>query len=223
MKNDSPSSAKDRRIIIIADTLMQNTVFANLINKSTGIMCALESQFERLVSMLFDGDIKLVLVDMQYSKIEFVLNYIMDNKKICSAYIISLFNVQRELQIEEQAILWGIRGFFYKDSSLDHILKGITVLFGGEYWVSRDILIECMLQTDKLEQMVPMDLKKRPGDLTDREVEILAMICKGSNNNEIADHLYISTNTVKTHIYNIYRKINVPNRMQAALWGAKNL
>ncbi len=109
------------------------------------------------------------------------------------------------------------------DSSFDHILKGITVLFDGEYWVSRDVLIECMLQTERMDRMSPVDVRKRPGDLTGREVEILAMICKGSNNNDIADQLYISTNTVKTHIYNIYRKINVPNRMQAALWGAKNL
>jgi LuxR family transcriptional regulator of csgAB operon len=223
MKSDTPSSEKGRRIIVIADTLMQNTVFTGIIKKSTGLPCILKNQFEQLFSLLSDDETKLILIDMQFGKIKSVLNYIRDNRKICSDYIVSLFNVQREHQMEEQAILWGVRGFFYKDSSLDHILKGITVLFDGEYWVSRDVLIECMLQTERIDHMSPMDVRKRPGDLTDREVEILAMICKGSNNHEIADHLYISTNTVKTHIYNIYRKINVPNRMQAALWGAKNL
>jgi DNA-binding CsgD family transcriptional regulator len=49
------------------------------------------------------------------------------------------------------------------------------------------------------------------------------MIITGLKNEEIANRLYISAHTVKTHIYNIFKKINVPNRLQAALWAAKNL
>jgi len=49
------------------------------------------------------------------------------------------------------------------------------------------------------------------------------MISAGTKNEHIADKLSISPNTVKTHIYNIFKKINVPNRLQAALWAANNL
>ena len=49
------------------------------------------------------------------------------------------------------------------------------------------------------------------------------MISTGAKNEEIAAELYISPNTVKTHIYNIFKKIDVPNRLQAVLWAAKNL
>jgi DNA-binding CsgD family transcriptional regulator len=59
--------------------------------------------------------------------------------------------------------------------------------------------------------------------LTHREKEVLFLIASGISNSELADKLHISRNTVKTHLYNIYNKIRVPNRLQAALWAAKHL
>jgi len=52
---------------------------------------------------------------------------------------------------------------------------------------------------------------------------LLTMVISGSKNKDIAHQLLISPHTVRTHIYNIYKKINVPNRLQASLWAAKNL
>jgi LuxR family transcriptional regulator of csgAB operon len=60
-------------------------------------------------------------------------------------------------------------------------------------------------------------------NLTPRKLEILALISTGYTNDEIAEKLLISPHTVKTHLYNIFKKIKVPNRLQAALWAAKNL
>ncbi len=59
--------------------------------------------------------------------------------------------------------------------------------------------------------------------LTPRQIEILALVAVGATNEQIADKLCISPQTVKSHLYNIFKKINVPNRVQAALWAAKNL
>ena len=59
--------------------------------------------------------------------------------------------------------------------------------------------------------------------LTSRQAEVLALITVGATNDEIAERLCVSPHTVKTHLYNIFKKINVTNRLQAALWAAKNL
>ncbi len=59
--------------------------------------------------------------------------------------------------------------------------------------------------------------------LTQREVEILDLIATGFSNQQIADELFISPHTVKTHLHNIFKKINVKRRLQAALWAAQNL
>jgi ATP/maltotriose-dependent transcriptional regulator MalT len=63
----------------------------------------------------------------------------------------------------------------------------------------------------------------RVEDLTRREREILDLISDGLSNRQIADQLFISLHTVKTHLQNIFCKINVKQRLQAALWAAKYL
>ena len=55
--------------------------------------------------------------------------------------------------------------------------------------------------------------------LSPREAEVLALICQGFSNDEIADRAYLSINTVKTYVRTLYRKIGVESRTRALLWG----
>ena len=59
--------------------------------------------------------------------------------------------------------------------------------------------------------------------LSQREIEILNLVAHGAMNTEIGEKLFISRHTVKSHLYNIYKKIKVTNRLEAALWAKKNL
>ena len=132
---------------------------------------------------------------------------------------IALFNLQKGSGLERRAFSKGIKGFFYRDDSIAQILKGLRSMLRGELWMSRDILTKVALQGRAKAH------RDRPqtNDLTQREIEILALLSIGSSNDDIAGKLYISPNTVKTHLYRVFRKIEVPNRVQAALWAAKNL
>ena len=59
-------------------------------------------------------------------------------------------------------------------------------------------------------------------DLTDREIEVLKLLARGLTNNEISGILFISPHTVKTHVANIFEKLGVNDRTQAAVWATRN-
>ena len=88
---------------------------------------------------------------------------------------------------------------------MDSFLRGIKFLFNREVWISREILLKCALDGFLQKKSIVME----KNELTQREVEILSLISLGASNEDIANKVCISTNTVKTHLYNIYKKIKV--------------
>jgi len=139
---------------------------------------------------------------------------------IPSQCFVALCNVDPEMGIEKSAVNNTIQGLFFKDDPPDAINKGIAAILNGDLWYSRKTLVKHILEPspsmNSLNHVASCNL-------TMREKEILSLIASGGSNQTIADDLYISIHTVKTHIYNIYKKINVNNRFQALLWATKYL
>jgi DNA-binding NarL/FixJ family response regulator len=77
-------------------------------------------------------------------------------------------------------------------------------------------------QPPRARSTIGLNWPGRGEGLTDRESEILALITQGKNNADVAALTFLSPNTVKSYIRNIYRKIDVASRTQAVLWGVNN-
>lgn len=133
----------------------------------------------------------------------------------------ALINAPREQDLEMQALRNGADGLFRESESLDHLTAGIGALLRGDLWYSRDVLARFVREERKV-RPEPRQLSNA-SCLTARERQVLEYIAAGASNEEIAKRLFISPSTVKTHAYNIYAKIRVPNRIQAALWAVQNL
>ncbi len=118
----------------------------------------------------------------------------------------------------EDPLKQGIRGVFTQNCLGPIFIKGIQALIKGELWFSRQAINQALLDLKyENEHLIGLE-----NPLTLREKEIILCVTSGASNDQIAYDLNISSNTVKAHIYNIYKKINVSNRFQASLWAVKN-
>ena len=163
----------------------------------------------------------LVFVDLQdYPSNDISFNYLL---KLASSLKICLFNAPKDSIDEQKALLVGIGGVFYESDRADIILKGITGLKNDEYWFKRatinSALNELLKDTSSFgtqkNESATIDLGSL---LTKRERTIISFVSKGAQNKEIADQLHISVNTVKTHIYSLFRKTSSRNRIELAAW-----
>jgi len=139
---------------------------------------------------------------------------------IPSKSFVALCNVDPKFKIEKFAMNNAIQGIFYKDDPPEVIIKGISTIFSGELWYSRKALVKHILEPTRTMMSQNNVISC---NMTMREREILTLIASGRGNQTIAGDLFISIHTVKTHISNIYKKINVTNRFQAMLWAIKYL
>jgi DNA-binding NarL/FixJ family response regulator len=119
------------------------------------------------------------------------------------------------------AILAGACGYLLKDSSIQELMAGIRAASIGESLISPHIAAK-VLQRVRSTSTVPAIAETIRAELSDREIEVLKLIANGKDNAQIAGELHISPKTVKNHISNILMKLQIDNRIQAAVYAVKS-
>ena len=220
--NSSHMPLTNRVICVVGPRRFQNELIASFLERETGARCV---PAQNIRQRLFTDNKKVgtrrqILWDCLGENLEtLVLEIESYGKRLLARDLVTFSNVKEGTGIEEKAVMLGVRGFFYEHDSMEIFLKGIRAVFDGELWFPRKIMTKCILK-NKIRQPSPEENRVA---LTKRENEVLTMVAVGASNEDIADKLCISPHTVKTHVYNIFKKIDVPNRLQAAFWAAKNL
>lgn len=112
----------------------------------------------------------------------------------------------------------GADGYVLKDADADTLIKAIKEVYKGDTYIQPN-LATLLVKSSNDNRISRNELIE---SLTKREYEVLTLIAEGLNNKEIAERLFISEKTVKNHVSNIFRKIGVNDRVQAAIFAYKN-
>jgi DNA-binding NarL/FixJ family response regulator len=115
------------------------------------------------------------------------------------------------------ALRMGARGFVCKDTASSHLLDAVRAVLRGELWAPRRAagqFIDELLERDRRRDV--------ESSLTPREMEVLYLIGEGRRNADIARTLFISENTVKTHVASLMRKLEIDDRIRLTLYASRN-
>lgn len=128
-----------------------------------------------------------------------------------------ILTIHNEIEYLLKAVDIGIKGYVLKDSESSLLKKAIYQVYKGDMFVQPSL-------APLLRQSLA---KKKKGEkdqnaLTKREIQVLKLLAEGMYNREIGEQLFISEKTVKNHVSSIFKKINVTDRTQAAVYAIKN-
>ena len=215
-------SADSKIKVVIVD---DHTLFREGIKK----ILALEKDIE-IVGEAFDGeevisvlnrcepDIMLLDVKMERVNGLQVLPRIVEQFPVLKVIILT---AQVSSAESVKAIRDGARGIIMKHAASEFLIKGIRKVAEGELWADSSTMTQVV---DSLSRKYRVDRSPEKGrkELSDREIEVVTLVASGHRNKEIANKLFISEQTVKTHLSNIFQKLEVNDRLELALYAMRN-
>ncbi len=160
----------------------------------------------------------VILMDVEMPKLDGIQASRMILERYPHTHILML-SVHNEDERVISAIRSGAEGYILKDADHKEFVRIIRSAFTGESIASPFLanltprILLKLRDPSKLDAEIEKKIEER-FSLTTREKEILGMLLKGKSNKEISDLMFVSTETVKTHLQNIYRKLGVRSRME---------
>jgi len=162
-----------------------------------------------VIEKLQNTEIDLILIDMKMPHMDGVQTIQKVREFNDRVKFIILTTYENEEYVFE-GIKAGARGYLLKDTQPEELVNAIRRVHHGESLIKPDLVTKLL---DRFAQMANQKTIEQP--LTNRELEVLQLIAKGSSNKDIAAVLYISIKTVKTHITHIFEKLEVSDRTEA--------
>ncbi len=113
----------------------------------------------------------------------------------------------------------GVKGFILKDSGASQLHQAIVEVFNGNNYFSHELLMNMILKRNSSPHGEQL---RKQLDISERELDVLRLLCKAFSNKQIADELFISTKTVEGHKAKLMDKTNTTNSVALVLYAIKN-
>lgn len=140
-------------------------------------------------------------------------------QKMLSSRIIVL-TIHEDREYLFKTLQMGAEGYVLKDAEPAVLIEAIRNVNAGQSYIQPNMTMELVKEFNRV--TLHDKEKHLDNNLTAREIEVLELIAEGMINKEIARQLYISEKTVKNHVSNIFKKLNVSDRTQAAIYAFKH-
>jgi len=174
------------------------------------------SDGEECLSAVRDNEIDVCVLDINLPDVQGT-KLLKDIHKINRHTKVLMLTVHNEVEYLLDAMDNGANGYILKDSGSGELIKAIKAVYIGERYIQPNLIP--MLNARLLKREDDNDKAK---DLTRREKQILVNIALGRSNKDIAEEFDISERTVKNHITSLFKKIDVSDRTQAAVFAIRN-
>ena len=188
---------------------LQTGLLAKLIRTEMNTRCDVFSSIKDL-----PNDFTIAIIDCTNVDIETLKDTARGAQERKQSLTVALLNAHYESEHEELLDWPCVMGIFYTDTDEEQLFRGLNCLIEGDYWVPRRLLHHFLERNRR----APNSATLSSANLTKREREILKMIKTAATNADISEALSVSEHTVKSHLYNVYRKIGVRNRLEAGNW-----
>jgi LuxR family transcriptional regulator of csgAB operon len=215
MLDVSESVGKSRQLLLITHPSVQANAFASYLSDLLSVFVDVHNINKPLVQRLPRGTVVLFDIAVSNKKLNGIWRDIIQSQVENPRLLI--INSAQKYELYEMAKWPALYGVFRHDDDESRLIEGVKAVLHGEQTAELSVMHPAMyaaVHTSSDSDNIP---------LTERECEILNELRYGATNMDIARALFISENTVRTHLYNVFRKLSVKNRTQAVSWANENL
>ncbi|MNS33142.1 CsgBAC operon transcriptional regulatory protein [compost metagenome] len=214
---------RDITLLLVAEPSLQTSMLSSYLSQELKITVQCihtRPSLEYLPDTLAQAaQAVLWLIDLATIKGKELIEWQAYSQTTNQKHIVALLNAEPHVDIWSMLQWPSCVGVFFSSDLPQCLVCGIKKILLGELWIPRDMLADLYRK-----QIKNCALASSSNCLlTKRELEILNQLCLGYSNHDIATNFYISENTTKSHLYRIFKKIGVRNRLQAVQWANENL
>lgn len=207
------------KIAIVEDhTLFREGLKSLLENNVDYKVVAEFSNGQEFINALFDIDVDLVLMDIEMPVMNGIEATTEAKMKLPQLRLIAL-SMYSDQKYYYEMIKAGVSGFVLKEATTDELEKAINDVINDQSYFSPKLLQQVVLHIPEMEHHQKLIQKLQ---ITDRELEVLNLICQGMTNNEISEKLFLSSKTVETHKTRLLKKTSTKNGASLILYALRN-
>lgn len=218
---ENPSSGGKIRVMIADDHPIVRDGLKKLLSLEDDIeVVAVASDGREVLDQVAEHQPDIILLDLRMPNLDGITTLQTLQEKGCPAKVIILTASEDKNEFV-QAMKLGARGIVLKQTASELIVKSIRKVQSGEIWLDSQTTAAVMRQfASPAAEPAPVQggrVRER-SPLSAREREIVALVAQGYKNKEMAEKMFISEQTVKNHLHNIFDKLGVSDRLELALY-----